>query len=110
MNRSRPLHTNIGEVVPFSRSQMLAALTAILVLPIAFAASLFPVPYMLVAFGTMCLAASVIASALAWLMSTERNTDQITLWDVSGTFALIGIVAVLISRTDYPLPPLVLPG
>jgi hypothetical protein len=105
MARSNPVVAPFGGFSSSPKLQgTLVAVTAMLALPIALAASAFPSALMLPAFGIMALILAALVSALAWWLAAERKPDHISLWDVAGAFALIGFAAVLLSQPEDVLP------
>ena len=79
---------------------LLAILTALVGVgaPIALLVWLLPAAQVLPAFSLVSLAAAGAVALLAWRSGAERDSDGITLWDVTGALVFFGLAAGTLSE------------
>ena len=85
-----PIHTDW----PHAASAVL--LSAVAVPPIGFLL-LVRTPLALPTMSVIALASAAIIAFAAWCIASGRNSTGISLWDISGLYALIGFVAAMLS-------------
>jgi hypothetical protein len=81
----------------------LVALTVLAATPIIIAALLIPKPLILPALSLVAIGASGLTALAAWACRVRRSGDRVTLWDISGAFALIGCAAATLSKPESVL-------
>lgn len=69
-----------------------------LVAPIFALAWLLPSSLVLPALSLLLLAGAAVAALLAWLGGAEPSVARITLWDLAGAFAFVGLAAGSLSE------------
>ena len=55
-------------------------------------------PFVLPLMSVVALASAAIVAFAAWCMSSDRNDNGISLWDVAGAYAFIGFAAGMLSE------------
>jgi hypothetical protein len=70
-----------------------AIVASMVAVPIPVLAWLLPPPLVLPISSLVLLSGAAIAALFAWLHSTEPGSAEITLWDLAGAFAFIGLAA-----------------
>ena len=90
----------LGVQAPISLG-LLTILTALVGAPIPLLVWLLPAAQILPMFSLLSLAAAGAAALLAWHSGAERNSDEITLWEVAGALAFFGFAAGMLSEPTH---------
>jgi hypothetical protein len=69
-------------------------------LPLLVAASLVPLPLVLPVLSITFLAAATLLALLARCSGSDRKSDKVTVWDVCGACAFIGLAAAILSEPE----------
>ena len=100
LRTARDQRGRLGVQAPTSHG-LLAILTALVGAPIALIIWLLPAAQGLPMFALASLAAAGAVALLAWWSGAERDSDEITLWDVAGAFAFFGFAAGMLSEPAH---------
>lgn len=79
----------------------LVALTALAAALVILLASFTPRPLFLPVLSLAAIAVAGLAALLAWACRAQWRGDDITIWDISGAFALIGFAAGMLSKPEH---------
>lgn len=82
---------------PYSASAVLSLFAGIGGLLLA---ALVPPPLVMPGVSLLAAACAGAAAAIAWWARAEWNADVLTLWDISGAFALIGCAAAILGDSE----------
>lgn len=98
-------HENLPQNLPqfFKPHATLAALTVLAAASVVLLASFTPRPLFLPVLSLAALAVAGLAALLAWASRAQWRGDHITVWDISGVFALIGCAAAMLSEPENVL-------
>ena len=87
-----------------------AILLLAIVVPPIFFLFLVRVPLVLPSVSAVGLASAATIGLIAWCLASDRNATGISLWDVSGAYALVGFVAGMLSEPQQVMELLSVPA
>jgi membrane protease YdiL (CAAX protease family) len=79
----------------------LALVFAAAAAPLVMLKLLVPAPGVLPALSMVSIGSAAVVALFAWSTLSKRDRDHVTLWDVSGACALIGIAAGILSQPEH---------
>jgi hypothetical protein len=74
-----------------------AVLLAAVAVPLMILLLVVETPLVLALTSVVALASAAAIALTAWCVSADRNSPEISLWDVSGAYAFIGFAAGMLS-------------
>jgi hypothetical protein len=101
MNRAGQGSASIGAVL---RAHGALAGTAVAAaLPLMLVSHLVPPEVVLPALSILFLSAGSALALLAWCIRSDRNANQVTLWDLAGACTFVGFAAGILSTPESVL-------
>jgi hypothetical protein len=101
-------------IAPATHSDWPHVASAILLLamavPLFFFLFLVRVPLVLPSVSAIGLTSAAIIGLIAWCLLSDSNATGISLWDVSGAYALVGFVAGMLSEPQQVMELLSVPA
>lgn len=81
----------------------LSVLVLLAAAPIVLVAALVPRALVLPSLSIAAIVIAMTVGAVAWWRKAQRQTANVTLWDVAGAFMLIGCAAAMMSEPENVL-------
>jgi len=103
MDRSHQVSAHAGIAAALRPHAVIAGIVAAAAVPLILVAYLVPPALVLPVLSIAFLTAAGVLALIAWCISSDRNSNKMSVWDLSGACAFIGFAAGIVSTPENVL-------